>query len=658
MPVRLFAVFLFVLTAQGAVTRVYVTERIDYPAGKIRYERITARAHFAIDPKAPANRIITDIDYAPTNEKGLVEFSADLVVLKPTDPAEGNGTILFEVSNRGNIGSMRMFDFASGPLEAGDRFVLDRGFTMVWLGWQPDVPKDLRLLRLDAPVATDHGKPITGLVRSDIALTKTAKSASLADRGHIAYPVLNPDDPTIQLTVRDLPEGVRRPVPRSQWQFAREENGKPVADPASIYMESGFQAGKIYEIVYTAKDPWVVGLGPAAIRDFISFLKRGGPETLLSDQRAYLKRAIGFGTSQSGRFLRTFLYYGFNADERGRPVFDGVWAHVGGAGRGSFNHRFAQPSRDGHPMLNFFYPTDIFPFTDLDETDSLSGITDGLLDRAAKDNVVPKIFYTNGAYEYWGRAAAMIHVSPDGKADAPLAKDTRIYFLAGTQHGPGAQPVKSITQNIPNPSDYRWNMRALLVAMNEWLTNGAAPPDSAYPKLADGSLARPSELRFPKLPGVQLPTQFYHAWRVDYGPQFRTAGIVTQEPPKVGEQFPALMPQVDADGNEIAGVRAPELAVPLATYTGWNLRDPKIGAPQALSDMIGSMIPLAKTKAERQKTGDLRPSIEERYSGKQDYLDKVTAAAGKLAAQRLLIESDIPAIRERASARWDAVAGK
>ena len=269
------------------------------------------------------------------------------------------------------------------------RWLFDQGFTLVWIGWEWDIPNREGLLKLYAPVI----KGITGVVRSEIVVDKKATSESLGDRAQVPYAVADPDSAT--MTVRDGVNGKRATIGRDQWKFS--------ADMTHVEYAPGFEPARIYEVVYTAKDPAVVGLGPAAIRDYVSYMKQQGE----------VERAIGFGVSQSGRFLRTFLYYGFNADEHGKRVFDGVWAHVAGAGRGSFDHRFAQPSRDGHPLLNLFYPSDVFPFTDVDETEG--GITDSILARARKDGVVPKIFYSNGAYEYWGRAASLIRLVPMGR---------------------------------------------------------------------------------------------------------------------------------------------------------------------------------------------------------------------------------------------------
>jgi len=628
----------------AALVRIEVSERGDVQDGKSfasagPYERIVGKAYFTVDPNLPANKIVTDIAKAPRNEDGLVEFSADFYCLKPRDPHHGNHAVLFEVSNRGGKGMLGTF---------GDDFLQEQGYTLVWLGWEFDVPPGPNALRLYAPVA----QGITGLVRSEITLDHKETRRSLGDRNQLAYPVLNPDDPALALTVRDHPESPRHAVSRETWHI---ESGTHIVMPA------GFEPGKIYELVYTSKDPPIVGLGPAAVRDLISFLKYGiAADTILGDHHDFIKRAYGFGISQSGRFLRTFVYYGFNRDEQGRRVFDGMMAHVAGAGRGSFNHRFAQPSRDGHPFLNTFYPTDIFPFTDLAETDAETGITDGLLTHATPGPegtpAVPKIFYTNTSYEYYGRSASLIHTTLDDAADAPIAPTTRIYFLAGCQHGPSPfPPERGEAQNLANPNNYRWTLRALLVALDRWVADGQEPPPSRYPKIADGSLVPLRAVAFPKVPGVQFPTRIQQAWHVDYGEEFRSAGIVTIEPPKVGSAFPMRLPQVDADGNDTAGIRMPATAVPLATYTGWNLRSAGIGAPDELYSMTGSFIPFARTKAERLKAGDPRLSVEERYASKSAYLDKVRAAAGDLVKERYLLERDVELVVARASAEWDFV---
>ncbi|HLG97077.1 MAG TPA: alpha/beta hydrolase domain-containing protein [Bryobacteraceae bacterium] len=627
---NLLALCFAALCAQAAVTRVEITERTDLPIAN--YEKIVGKVYFAVDPKLPNNQIIRDIGLAPVDSKGLVEFSSDLYVLRPKDPKKSNGTALLEISNRGGKGTIGMFDLAPGgePKTAqdyGDPMLFESGYTLVWVGWEWDVPPRAGLMHLYAPVI----KGITGPVRSQIVTEKRLTSVSLGDRTQVPYAVADLNGGT--LTVRDDIDAPRTTIPRDQWHFS--------ADGTHVEYAPGFEPGRIYDVVYTGKDPAVVGLGPAAVRDYISYIKQNGE----------VKRAIAFGTSQSGRFLRNYVYDGFNADEQGRQVFDGVWAHVAGAGRGNFNYRFAQPSRDGMPRMNLLYAVDEFPFTDSPESDA--GRTDSILARANAAHVLPKMFYTNGSFEYWGRAAALIHTSLDGQKDVAPVPTTRVYYLAGTQHGANARPQRTVTQNTPNPADYRFVMRALLVAMNDWITTGAEPPDSQMPRVGKDNLVQVSALNFPKIPGVSLPKEPTPVFRYDRGPDFLTKGIISIEPPKIEGHYTVLIPQVDKDGNETSGIRLPDQVVPLATYTGWNLRDPQIGAPDAMFDMVGSMIPFARTKAERDKAGDPRPSIEERYTSREEYLKKVEAAAQPLVRDHLMLERDVPKFLEKAAARWD-----
>jgi hypothetical protein len=654
---RLHIGILVATLSHAAVTSIHVIDRSDVlgntsfgSAGP--YERIVAKANFAVDPKLPANRIINDIDLAPRNEAGLVEFAADIYVLKPRDPARGNGTALYEVSNRGNKGMLGMFSWAAGSLDPraerdfGDRFLLDRGYTLVWVGWQFDVPDGRDKMRLYAPVAKINGQSITGLVRAEMTADRRETVLSLGDRNHNAYPVVE----ALQLTVRDRCEAKRVPVPASAWKLVRGNTHVEVA--------AGFEPGKIYELVYKAKDPVLVGLGPTAIRDFIAYLKHGGPTAsinVLGEQRGHIKRAIAFGTSQSGRFLRTFLYYGFNGDEQNRRVFDGVWSHVAGGGRGSFNHRFAQPSRDGHPHLNCAYPTDIFPFTDLREEDPQTGLAGGILEKAIADKTTPKVFYTNSSYEYWGRAAALTHSSIDGKQDLPLNTESRSYLFAGTTHGPGSfPPSKGAAENTDNGNDYRWHMRALLVAMNDWIATGKQPPATQVPQVSKDQLVAVGAVNWPKIPASRLPERPQRAYRADYGPDFRTKGVVTKEPPDLGPAFAALVPQVDVDGNETSGIRSPIIQVPLATMAGWNMRTAQIGAQDEIYSMRGSTWLLPRDKAEQARNKDPRKPLDARYSGRDDFAAKFAEAARRLAADGYLLPSDVAAVSALGPKYWDA----
>ena len=656
---QIIALFLFILPVQAGVTRIEIISRADLLNGKEfgpagAYEKIVAKVHFAVDPRNPHNKTVVDLDKARRNEQGLVEFSADLFMLRPKDLNRGNGAALFEIPNRGGKAMVRFFNHGRGggdfttEAETGDGFLMQRGFTLVWLGWQFDVPDGDRALRLYAPVATDNGNPITGWVRSDFVFSTKVFDTSIGHRGQKAQPAIDPDNAEYKLTVRDSILGSRRVIPRGEWRFARFVDGQAVPDPTRLYLKDGFEPGKIYEIVYRTQNPTVVGLGLAAVRDLASYFKYDRNDV------ASVKRAVGFGISQSGRYLRHFVYQGFNADEKGRQVFDAVNPHVAGGGHGSFNHRFAEASRDASQFSTFFYPTDIFPFTDLEQTDPETGDKDGILTLAIKEKVAPKIFYTFSSYEYWGRAASLIHTGVDGKTDAALPDNVRIYYFVGGQHGPGQfPPNKNQTQNLTSPNDYSWSMRALLVALDAWAKDGTAPPPSQYAKIADGALVDPQAVNFPKIPGVNFPRAIHEAWRVDYGPEFKTKGIIANEPPRIGKPFPVMAPQVDQDGIDLGGVRMPEVAAPLATYTGWNPRDPQNGAPDQLVDFAGSYIPFAKTKAERERTGDPRLSIEERYTSRDHYLSVVKKVGSKLVKDGYLLAEDLPILVERAGRQWD-----
>ena len=652
-------------TADAKVVRIEVRYRMDLADGMGyglagAYEKIVGTIYFAVDPDNPANGIITDINYAPRNAEGLVEFSSDFFLIKPKDVGRGNGSLIYEVSNRGGKGMLGYFNNAAGSLnpltaeQMGDGLLLENGFSLLWLGWQFDIPGREGQVGLNTPIATDGVTAIEGLVRSEVIVQERAFDRSLADRSHRAYEVADPNDPANMMTVRDGVDQPRRVVPRSQWRFARLENGQVVEDRTRVWLEGGFDPLKIYDIVYVAQDPPLVGLGPAAVRDAVALLKYGAADEL-SIPAGAIDHALAWGVSQSGRFLRTFLYYGFNETEDHEKAFDGIMSHVAGGGRGSFNHRFAQPSRDGHPYLNKLYPTDIFPFTDIAQTDPETGMREGLLDRV-EPAFMPKIFYTNSSYEYWGRAASLIHTSIDGTQDSPLMDNVRIYSFAGGQHGPGAFPPRQGSgQQLSNPNDYSWFMRSLLLSMNRWAIDDTPPPASNYPRIDSGDLVLPEQLNFPQLPGVTMPATPHKAYRVNYGPQFATQGIVSFEPPEVASAFPMLVPQVDADGNETGGLKMPEITVPLATYTGWNNFRVGSGPEDVLSSMQGSYIPFPRTVADRGQSNDPRRAIEERYSSREQYVGLVSDAGLRLVDDGYLLAQDLAPILERAGEHWDYV---
>ena len=648
---------------QARVTRIEIDTRTDVLQGKPfgeagSYERLTGQIFYSVRIDNPHNAAIVDLHNAVNLKNGEVAFSADFVAFRPKDPQKGNGSLLLEVPNRGRPHFISLVDGGDADLgrDAGDGWLLRNGFTVVSVGWQWDAPgpDDLKLY---APIARENGKRITGLLRGDLMPSRVMDDIPLGhlilDKlGGLEYPVTTPNDPRNVLTVRDSRDGKRTLIPTSQWQFAETVNGRLTPSDRHIHLNGGFQPGRIYEYVYAVEDPVIAGLGFAAIRDFASYAKHAAAGADLRAARIY-----GEGISQNGRFLRDFLYEGFNADEAGKMALDGVLAHVAGAGRGSFNYRFAQPSRDAQPTSSVFFPTDIFPFTDLPETDPLTGERDGLLQRAMAEKVVPKIFFSNTSYEYWGRAAALISVDAEGKQDVPLADSVRIYHFTGLQHFSGPSPPRKgagdlLGQQNESALPIRYFWRAMLANMDAWVRKDVSPPKSAYPRIDSGTLVPLREYAFPPIPDVNWPREANDARRLDFGSQWRH-GVLSIQPPKLGKAFPVLVPQVDGDGNETDGIRLPELAVPLGTYAGWNLRDPSIGAPEQRVAFEASYIPFAKTAEERRKAGDPRKSLEERYGSREDYLDRFSHALDALVEQRWILPEDRGAVMLRGQQDWE-----
>jgi len=652
---------LSMLPLQARVVRVEITSRQDVLDGKAfgdagAYERITGQVYFSVAVANPHNQRIVDLKNAVNLKNGEVEFSANFIALRPKDPHKANGSMILENPNRGHSRIVSLVDGGDWNVEkdAGDAWLLRNGFTIVSLGWQWDAVGD-DALRLVAPIATENGKTIPGLLRGDIMPSHEMEEIPLGhlitgNMGGTEYAVTAPSDARNTLTVRDSRDGPRNTIARTEWQFAHTVNGKLAPSDRFIHLNGGFHPGKIYEYIYVVSNPVVAGLGFAAVRDFASYAKHA-PDAISPAARVY-----GEGISQNGRFLRTLLYEGFNADEDGRMALDGILAHVAGAGRGDFNYRFAQPSRDAQPTSSVMFPTDIFPFTDQPETDPANGQSAGLLDRALAEKVVPKIFFSNTSYEYWGRAASLIHVSTDNKRDTSISDNVRIYHFTGLQHFSGPFPPAKGTGDLlgqqpqsPLPVKYFW--RAMIANMDAWVRGTTAPPPSSYARIDDGTLVPLASYAFPKIPGVNLPREVNAGYRLDFGPKWQD-GILSQEPPRVEEVFAPMVPQVDADGNERDGVRLPEFAAPLATYAGWNLRDPSIGAPDQRVSFEASYIPFAKTAAEREKSGDPRKSIAERYSGLDDYIARYNRAIDDLVKQRWILPEDRDALIHRGEQEW------
>lgn len=616
-------------TARAEVVRVEVRRRDDWGT----HERVIGRVYFAIDPMAPANRAIADIEHAPRNAAGQVEFSSDLLFFRPKDASRARGTAFLEVVNRGRDQSLAILSGAQQrnlspeSWNLGDGFLLEQGFAVAFLGWQFDV-RPLQGLTFTAPTA-----PVDGLVRD--AHIELARPGGV--EVPLTYCVADAGRSSATISFRSRMDGTPRPIPQEGWQLA--------TDGCSIRVASSLGTG-VYEAVYRAHGSPVAGLGLAAIRDFASYLKYAPDPSPLRETPAALRRVIGYGYSQSGRFLREFVRDGFNADERGRAAFDALMVSSAGAGGGSFNHRFAMPGQAGNSVLSVLRPVDLPPFED-----------EGLLANARAARVTPKIFYTFSSTEYWARAGSLTHTD-DGVADTPLAATSRLYFLTGTPHSSGGLPLSNAQgqyRQFVNFAQQRWVTRALLLELDAWTRGDHEPPPSQYPMISKGELVPLEKVRFPTVPSFPFTTYMPRVWRMDYGPQYSATRVISIEPPKTGEPYRVLVPQVNADGNDLGGIRLPEVAVPLGTYTGWNVTQPQLSDLRYLSGLVGGFEPFAQTKERRLASGDSRLSIAERYDGRQDYLNKVRRAANDLVRQRFLRADDVPAVLQSAERIWSAV---
>ena len=602
-----------VASAHAELTRVDVTTRTDVTGSP--YEKIVGTAHFSVDPKDPRNRVIADLDKAPTNSAGRVEFSADLYILRSKEANRSNDIALVEVLNRGRKLVLNGFTrgASNDPATAadlGDAFLLQRGFTLVWIGWEFDVRRTDGAMKIDVP----NAQGIRDFVRGDFIPNDAHEQQTVGDL--VGYTPLDAASAENRLTVRDNQFAPETVIARDRWTLAAN----------NVTLKGGFEPGRIYMLSYRPKEHPVSGLGMAAFRDVASWIKHA-PDALVKT-----RQTLAFGSSQSGRFLRTFLYYGFNADEKGRQVYDAAWAHISGAARLSLNERGATPT-----SLTMYEITR-FPYANQSTRDPISGRTEGVLDNERSRDTQPKTFFTNTSVEYWGggRSAALVHTSPDGMHDLKLADNTRVYYLTGAQHGPARFPTKvNQGQQPDNPLEYWWTMRALMVSMEKWMKDGAAPPESRYPMLADGTLVPVATVAFPKLDGVQSPT-------------------IIPAIQRDGKHVPFLVPQVDADGNERAGVRTAESLVPLATYTGWNFRNRAIGGPTLLVSLLGSRIPFAATASQAAANRDPRKSIADRYTSRDAYLASAKQAAETLVRGGYLLAQDVEQVMARMQAQWDA----
>lgn len=632
------------------------------------YELLRGRARYAVDPAAPGQAGIVDIGLAPLGADGRVHFAGDVAILRPVDPALGNRRLFFDWGNRGNKRALQYFNDAApgntpfSRAHAGNGFLMRRGYTIVWGAWQGDLLAGDGRMLLDLPVAEQDGRPVTGQARTEFigraGVFTMPLSGWASTRSH---PAVSLDRRRATLTRRRYADSPRELVPADQWRFARIEGGVGLdmqgADSAvvpsreNLHIPAGFQPGWIYELVYEAEAPLVLGLGHAAVRELVSFLRYD--DTAGNPLRGGIDVAYGWGRSQTGRAIRDFIHRGFNADQQGRRVFDGLLPHVSGAGRLNTN-RFANLTvAAGQQYEDHFNPADSFPFAYAPCTDHITGRTGAILSRPDTD---PKVIHTQTATEYWQRRGSLVHTDTEGR-DLPIPEDVRIYAWAGSQHAADPNmgaPARGICQQLANVLATSALFRAVLDLMDRWVSEGVPPPPSRIPTVADGTLVDMETWRrqFPVIPGVMTPCgpSDFPAW--DYGPE--AAQGILREPPTVdpSRRYAVLVPAVDADGNEIAGVRVPMLEAPLATYTGWNLRGPGQGHG-AMHEFSGATIPFATTAEERAITGDPRPAIAERYADRAAYVAAVAARAAALSRAGLLLAEDI-ARAEAAAADWHA----
>jgi len=670
--------------AEARVTSITITSIVPAYGGASfgsvgPYQFVTGIANGAVDPADPKNAVIQDIALAPLDAKGRVEYSTNFQILMPVDESKGNHIMLTEIVNRGNELDPSFFNIGvTSSAPAGDGFLENQGLTLVWTGWQADLvapASNPGLVTMSAPIAHyRNGQTITGVVRSEwIVSTPTSTQNILADSSSNTpgYASVTTSNAGLRLTERVHQNDPKVPIPNSDWAFA-DCTSTPfpgVPNSQKVCLKNGFDTNHIYELIYTAKDPIVMGLGLAALRDVSAFFHNvatddSGTANPLAGQ---ITHTLLNGISQSGRLLRSYLDLGFNEDESGKQVFEGMQPHIGSL-RNYINVRFSQPGRlAGTQHTEKQYPGPESPLTYQPSFDPLTGQTSGIFDRCTQTGTCPKIVHTMTDIEYWEASGRGDTTDPLGTRDLSLPSNVRIYQFSSNQHG-GFSPVAAlptstgICEQLPDANTYTYNIRALLVALEQWVANGTLPPASLYSRLDHRSLVPLNQIRFPRIPGVTGPAGIFNTHIVYYrGPRYDAddlSGIIAIEPPIPLVEYPSLAPQIDVDGNDIDGLRSHILQAPLGTYTGWNVRAAGFSQGDAC-DLTGSYIPFAATKAQRKASGDPRLSLQERYGSTAGYVAAVTAAVNSLVSQRLMLASDASGAISNATAWFtEASAGR
>jgi hypothetical protein len=598
-----------------------------------QYELLTGTAYGELDPHAPGNAVIVNVNSAPLNAKGHVEYNVDIAILKPVDVAKGNGRLLYDVVNRGKNTALSHLNDSGDTFtanDAGNGFLMKRGYTVVWSGWQADLPNNPALLKANLPIAMRDGKPLVGASREEF----TDVPAGPAFTQALTYPAASIDGSAATLTVREREADPRKPLPASSWRFVDAKH-------VEITAASGFDRGALYELIYPATNEALTDIGFAAARDFVSFLRYAdqdstGQPNPVREPGTPLKAALAFGVSQTGRALKDFIYQGFNADISGRIVFDGALPLLSGSRRTFTNFEFAQPGRFSRQHEDHLYGGDQFPFSYATTKDLVSGKTDGLLMQCEKSHTCPRIFHLDSDTEVWQGRVSLVVTDTTGHPLA-LPDNVRAYMMSGQPHNPAPDwHSRGVCQELQNPLGYSTYARALLVALDRWITEGVAPPASAFPNLKSHTLIAfdKAQAMWPAIPGVPFSPNVN---------QLRVVDPKSMPPEASGPAYSLLYPPMNADGNPVGGIEVPEVAVPIATFSGRNTRAEGFSQGE-LCGLSGSYIPFAATKQERQASGDPRLSLEERYKSAQDYADKRERAVAALVQQRYVLPEDADAL--------------
>ena len=647
---RILSLLLFTLAglpAQARLTQL-VIERVQPFAGGMvfgeagAYEHVSGVARGELDKADPHNKGIVNLERARINIRGKVEYEVDFEMLRPADPARGNRKILYEVNNRGR--KLLLPWLLDAPVQAAgaandlaavkdvdNGLFFRQGWAMVWSGWDPDAPRGNKGMAMKSVLPFDNGQSIVGTIREELV---SATRAAPQEEFRLSYDAATLDQNQATLTVRRHEADPPVAIPLEKWTYVNSKTIRlmpPGTKP---------EPGSLYELRYPAKDPKVLGIGFAATRDLVSFLRYEPADGDFKPNPLGrgIKSAIAVGISQSGRYLRDHISQGFNQDESGRRVFDGVLAHISGVGRMFMNTEFGEPGRTNTQHEDHLYPENEFPFSTANMTDPVTGRRGSLFRGNAAD---PLLIEVNTSTEYWQKGASLLHTDPLGRTDAKLPANSRVYMVAGTQHGGRAGLTSAPGQcaNPRNPHSPAPALRALIVALDEWVSAGKAPPASRVPPIAARTLVAHDATGFPALPGAQVAR---------FGNKLELFGDWKNPKPEASKAYTTLVSRVDQDGNEVAGIRLPDIAVPLATYTGWNLYKTPFTEGE-LCDRDGSYLAFAKTRAEREAKGDPRPSLEERYAGQGDYVNKVVKAASELVRARLLLPEDAEAYAQAAA---------